>query len=277
MHNLYALTPELVSALAAAAELGDPAVEIKALPDGGQLSLRPAGSVELAPASMIKVPIAAALCECWRSGSAQPGSQVEVLPEHLTSNDLPTPLEAGRRASLEELGRLMLTRSDNVATNVLIDFLGRDRITERCRAWGLGDTAVRRRLSGSLPLIADPGATGRNAHPAHDAAALFERIALPAPGENSWLFETLLAQEWNDKLSGGLDEGDRFAHKTGETSEVSHDGGILELADGTRCVIVVYTALPPATGGERLARFMRELRPYLGTSRGQRGSAAGSV
>jgi beta-lactamase class A len=277
LHNLYAPNLELVSALAAASELTNPAVEIKALPEGRRVSLRPAPGAELPPASMIKVPIAAALCECWRSGAAEPGTPVEVGAEHLTSNDLPSPLEAGYVATLEELGRLMLTRSDNVATNVLIDFLGRDRITERCRAWGLGDTAVRRRLSGSLPLIADPGATGRNAHPAQDAAALFEWIALSAPGENSWLFEMLLAQEWNDKLSGGLDEGDRFAHKTGETSEVSHDGGILEVADGARYVIVVYTALPPATGGERLARFMRELRPYLGTSRGQRGSAARSV
>jgi beta-lactamase class A len=222
---------------------------------------------------MIKVPIAAALCERWAGGEADREQRVEVGPENLTANDLPSPLAAGYGATLEELGRLMLTRSDNVATNVLIDVLGRERITERCQAWGLAATAVRRKLSGALPLIEDAGATGRNAHPARDAADLLERIARGEAAGSSWLLQTLLAQEWNDKLSGGLDEGDRFAHKTGETSDVSHDGGILVLPDGRRYVIVVYTALPPESATERLSGFMRRLRPHLGA----RGSAAGSV
>jgi beta-lactamase class A len=222
---------------------------------------------------MIKVPIAAALCDSWARGESDPEQHVEVGEENLTVNDLPSPLVPGYRANLEELGRLMLTRSDNVATNVLIDVLGREQIGARCRSWGLPATAVRRKLSGSLPLIPDPGETGRNAHPARDAAALFERIARSEAAGSAWLMQTLFAQEWNDKLSGGLDEGDRFAHKTGETSDVSHDGGILVLPDGRRYAIVAYTALPPENGGERLARFMHGLRPHLGA----RGSAVRSV
>jgi beta-lactamase class A len=273
LHLKYALNPEIVSALCQEAGLGVAEIEIRALPDGPRLSLLPPAGRELAPASMIKVPIAAALCEGWAEGETSRGQRVEVRHENLTPNDLPSPLDAGYRASLEELGRLMLTRSDNVATNVLIDFLGRERISERCRAWGLAATAVRRKLSGSLPLIEDPDAAGRNSHPAHDAATLFERIARGEAAGSPWLTETLFAQEWNDKLSGGLDEGDRFAHKTGEMSEVSHDGGILVLPDGRRYALVVYTALPPESAGERLSGFMRRLRPHLGV----RGSAAGSV
>ncbi len=51
----------------------------------------------------------------------------------------------------------MLTRSDNVATNVLIDVVGRARATAFAERTGLGATAVRRKLSGALPLIDDPG------------------------------------------------------------------------------------------------------------------------
>ena len=253
----------MVSALCQEAGLGAAEIEVRNLSESARLIIQIPGDCRLAPASMIKVPIAAALCERWAGGEADREQRVEVGPENLTANDLPSPLAAGYGATLEELGRLMLTRSDNVATNVLIDVLGRERITERCQAWGLAATAVRRKLSGALPLIEDAGATGRNAHPARDAADLLERIARGEAAGSSWLLQTLLAQ----------DEGDRFAHKTGETSDVSHDGGILVLPDGRRYVIVVYTALPPESATERLSGFMRRLRPHLGA----RGSAAGSV
>jgi beta-lactamase class A len=79
-----------------------------------------------------------------------------------------------------------------------------------------------------------------------------------------WLYATLAAQEWNEKLSGGLQPGDRFAHKTGDTDEVTHDGGILETAQGQRYVLVVYTALPSgARNDQRLCAFMEALRPHL--------------
>lgn len=255
----------MVSALARRAGLERAAVEVRdvsAEAGGLRVSLEPPGD-PLSPASMIKVPIAAALAERWDAGELLPSSPLVVREEDLTANDLPSPLVAGYPATLEELGRLMLTRSDNVATNALIRLLGRERINERSRSWGLPRTAVRRKLSGSLPLVADPEASGRNAHPASDAAALFEQIALEQRAAGAWLRDTLFAQEWNDKLSGGLEPGDRFAHKTGETSEVSHDGGILELPGGARFVIVVYTALPGSAGGERFAAFMRGLRPFL--------------
>ena len=138
----------------------------------------------------------------------------------------------------------MLARSDNVATNVLIDVLGRESITRFCAGLGLSATVVRRKLSGSLPLIDDPGRPGpqrasgrrrRAPSPSHRA-----RRASPAA---AWLLDVLSRQEWNGKLNGGLQPGDRFAHKTGDTDEVSHDGGILTTAEGLRYVVVLYAAV----------------------------------
>jgi beta-lactamase class A len=213
---------------------------------------------------MIKVPIAAALTRLWLEGSCRPDDQVTIDERNMTPNDAASPLIPGYRARLDELGRLMLVRSDNVATNTLIDVIGRERATSLAREWGLGATAIRRKLSGSLPLIADPEATGRNAHPAGDAAALFDLVARDAIPGSAWLRETLALQEWNTKLSAGLTPGDRFAHKTGDTDEVSHDGGILELQSGLRYVIVVFTALPSSTENDaRFGEFMTWLRPLL--------------
>jgi beta-lactamase class A len=213
---------------------------------------------------MLKVPIAAALAARWEVGSALPSDEVTIAAANMTANDAPSPLAPGYRARLDELGRLMLTRSDNVATNVLIDVLGRESITAYCRALGLGATAVNRKLSGSLPLLDDPEARGRNAHPAGDAALLFEAIALDRLPGSAWLRATLAAAEWNNKLNGGLAAGDRFAHKTGDTDEVSHDGGILTLPGGARYVVVVYTASRSPDGDDaRFAYLMRGLRAHL--------------
>ncbi|MGP6191716.1 MAG: serine hydrolase [Vulcanimicrobiaceae bacterium] len=255
------MTEATLRSLVAQAGLGEASVILLPLDGAGPpFELEP--DRPLMPASMIKVPVAAALAHRWSAGELRPSDRVVVDPANLTANDAASPLVAGYEATLEELGRLMLTRSDNVATNVLIDVLDREPINRFCRRARLTGTAVRRKLSGSLPLIDDPRATGRNAHPAGDAARLFAQVA--ARGREDWLYSTLANQEWNDKLSRGLQPGDRFAHKTGDTDEVSHDGGILELAGGGRFVLVVYAPLPSSSEVDaRHAAFMRALRPML--------------
>jgi beta-lactamase class A len=247
--------------LAAASGLAEPSIVVAGvsagLPSANLDAMRPTY-----PASMIKVPIAFALEEARIAGRLRLSDRVSVDVANMTTNDAPSPFVSGTMATLAELGHAMLAASDNVATNVLIDVLGRTQIGETCARLGLRETHVRRKLSGSLPLIADPEATGRNAHPAADAAALFLHLA--RRNESAWIVDALGAQMWNDKLAAGLAPGDRFAHKTGDTDEVSHDGGILELATGGVYVIVVYTALPATPENDaKIAAFMRELRPDL--------------
>jgi beta-lactamase class A len=267
LHRASHLKPEArgIAALASEFGLSGASIVLHRLPNPGEayeVAVGPA--VVLAAASMIKVPIAAALGRLWGEGICRPEDRVAVTASNMTVNDAASPLVPGYRARLDELGWLMLTRSDNVATNSLIDFVGRGRATAFAHEWGLAGTAIRRKLSGSLPLIDDPEAESRNAHPAGDAALLFAKIAENAIPASDWLRAALAAQEWNTKLSGGLDEGDRFAHKTGDTDEVSHDGGILTLPSGARFVVVVYTALPSSAANDaRFARFMRALRPQL--------------
>jgi beta-lactamase class A len=247
--------------LAREAGLSDPSIVVQELWGGGEV-----GAFEperaLYPASMIKVPIAFALDEARANGEISLDDRVTVSEANMTSNDAPSAFVSGYSARLGELGHAMLAASDNVATNVLIDVLGRETVGAVCARLGLRDTHVRRKLSGSLPLIDDPDATGRNTHPADDAVRLFERLA--GRGEPAWIYHALAAQVWNDKLSRGFAPGDVFAHKTGDTDEVSHDGGILSLRDGRRYAIVVYTALAatPENDAKHVA-FARALRPYL--------------
>jgi len=251
---------------AGAAGLRDASVVLEPLEGTAAQRAFLAPEAPLYPASMIKVPIAAALAVAYEEGRYAPGDRVRVDAGNVTTNDAESPFVLGYEGTLDEAARAMLSASDNVATNLLIDVLGRAWIGTVCREkLRLTATAVRRKLSGSLPLLDDPDATGRNAHPAADAARLFSAIARERDGHFGWIYDALAAQVWNDKIPPGLRTGDRFAHKTGDTDEVSHDGGILTLADGRSYVLVVYSSLPSTPESDaRIANFTRALRDALG-------------
>jgi len=258
----------LLRTLAAEAGLASPSIVVEELGSPGKLEALWSAELDsgrhLYPASIIKLPIAYALALAFDQARLRRSDRRTVDAANVTANDAPSAFVAGYEAELQAFGFAMLSASDNVATNVLIDVLGREAISQTCRTIGLPETVVRRKLSGSLPLIDDPAATGRNSHPARDAAALLRLIARDEALEPGWIYGALLAQIWNDKLPRGLRPGDTFAHKTGDTDEVSHDGGILTLPGGRRFVLVVYTALRSCPESDaRLAAFAALLRPHF--------------
>ena len=260
-----------LGALARSAGLREASIVVRSVARGAS-SVSYDAARPLYPASMIKLPIAFALADLCRTGALRLDDEALVGTDNMTANDAPSPFSPGTCTTLRELAFEMLAKSDNVATNVLIDVLERGRITALARAHGLAATAVHRKLSGSLPLIHDPAATGRNAHPACDAALLLQLVAERTAKEPDWIYDALLQQHWNAKLSAGFAPGDTFAHKTGDTDdEVSHDGGILTLAGGRRYVVVVYTGLPSAPPVDAcFAAFARALRPLLVATRERR-------
>ena len=221
----------------------------------------------LYPASMIKVPLVAAAMVEVAAGRLRLDQRAEVAEANMTSNDAPSPMVPGYSARVGELCELAISRSDNVATNMLFDLVGRERATAIVRdTFALHHTAFHRKLSGSDPLIHDPEWDGvhLNSHPCSDAAALFRLIGLDRIPNSDILRGALAKQYWNDKLSRGLAPGEAFMHKTGDTSDVTHDGGLLLTAQGRAYVIVVYTGLASTDNNNaRFAPFMRALRAQL--------------
>ncbi|HWT07275.1 MAG TPA: serine hydrolase [Xanthomonadales bacterium] len=257
-----------LAALAKKTGLGAAQIHVHRLAPGGpRWSLDDGRPVY--PASMIKLPLAVAIGVAIRAGRLRWNTPVTVESRNATVNDAPSPIVPGYRTTVEELTTFMLQRSDNVATNQLYDVLGRDRATADVQALGYPGTAFRRKLSGALPLIDDPEATGRNTFPAAEAAALLAAIAVARVPEAAALLRILATSWWDVKLSRGLELRDAFAHKTGDTDEVAHDGGIVTLPGGARWVVVVYTELPSSDEHDaRFAAFMRALRPSLLVSEG---------
>jgi beta-lactamase class A len=260
MHNLT--RPDL-AALAGEAGLGEAAIHVRSL-DRPEVRWNHDDGRWRYPASLIKLPLAVAAAAAIRDRRLGWSSPVTIEERNLTPNDAPSPMATGYTSTVEELVTLMLQRSDNVATNQLYDLLGRGRATADLHALGFSGTFFRRKLSGALPLIDDPEAGGRNSFPAEEAAALLVALAGDRLPDSATLRAILATSWWDVKLSRGLEPGDAFAHKTGDTDEVSHDAGILMLNDGSRWVVVVYTELPSSDEHDaRFATFMRSLRPYL--------------
>jgi beta-lactamase class A len=225
---------------------------------------------DIYPASLIKVPIMAEAFRQYSAGALRPHDEIVVSASNQTATSGPAPFVPGYVTTVEQLVFLMITHSDNVATNQLIDVLGRERVTDYMHGLSLPTFLLGRKLSGSEPLIEDPETTGRNCLPAEEIARLLLLIACDSIAGATQQREILRRCVDIDKLVPGLRQGDVFMHKTGETSNVSHDAGILVTRDGKRYIVVLYCEVEPAPdGGDAvhanpfMTRWMSAMREHL--------------
>ena len=135
---------EMLRSWAAASQLDDLALVLQT----GDESRRIDAERPLYPASMIKLPLAAAiLCEV-EAGRLHLDQHIRIQPGNMTANDAPSPLDPGYFATLDELIHRAIAYSDNVATNTLFDVVGRDRATASLES---GYASPARRSGASSP------------------------------------------------------------------------------------------------------------------------------
>lgn len=121
---------------------------------------------------------------------------------------------------------LMITISDNTATNLLIKRLGLDFLNEQFKLIGLKDTHLERYL-----FDAESSAKGlENRIVPAEIGALLESIyrhSFINEEVSSRMEKLLLEQQINHKIPGYLPEGTPVAHKTGEDDGITNDVGIV--------------------------------------------------
>lgn len=149
-------------------------------------------------------------------------------------------LQEGRPVSVRQLARLMIARSSNLATNLLIDRLTAPRVLATARALGADSIMVLRGVEDGKAY-----AQGlNNTTTAWDLAVLLEAIAngrAAGPAASSEMLDMLLAQEFNNAIPARLPAGTRVAHKTGDITAVLHDAAIIYPVDRPSFVLVVLT------------------------------------
>lgn len=207
------------------------------------------------------------------NGGVPFGSKIKITQNNWTGtwdpnyDGIPDPnpaIKLGETWTLEKLTEVMVRRSDNVATNTLIDFLDRKKVTDFVQGLGLTATNVRHKLS-SGSEVADPDNTGYNSMPAHDAATLLMLIAqgkVVSPEASAAMYATLSGQLERDLIAAALPADAAYAGKTGELELARNDAAIVR-APGREYVLVVYTQLPNLQGKPVIQAVARAVDEYM--------------
>ena len=149
----------------------------------------------------------------------------------------------GRSMRVRDLARAMIVRSSNLATNVLLDFVGIEEIRR---------VMAEARLEGIRLVrgVEDTAAfeQGINNEVTADGLARCFRLlcqeGLFRAQTREEMIEVLCAQEFNAMLPAQLPREARVAHKTGEISTVCHDAGIVFLPKRKPYVVAILTEWP---------------------------------
>ena len=139
------------------------------------------------PASLIKLPIAIALLQKAEAEGIDLNQKIKLDSGNFTENAEGAMLQVGQSYSLGEIMAHMIDRSDNIATNQLIDYIGRDRLTPLLEEMGYVDTYAGHKLAGNRVMPKDMG-DRRNQTTTNDLTAMLVRTySLQAPGEQALL------------------------------------------------------------------------------------------
>ncbi|WP_425290799.1 serine hydrolase [Spirosoma linguale] len=146
----------------------------------------------------------------------------------------------GTKRTLAALVYDMIIVSSNLATNMVIERVGAQNVTQTMRDLGAKDIQVRRGVEDSKAF-----AQGlNNTTTAYDLMVIFEKIArgkAVSPDASKAMITTLLDQKFNDAIPGKLPKDVKVAHKTGSITGVRHDSGIVFLPDGRKYVLVLLS------------------------------------
>jgi beta-lactamase class A len=168
--------------------------------------------------------------------------------------------EIGRTMRIADLARHMIETSSNLATNLLVDFAGIDRVRARLSAAGL-ESGIDFRRGVEDDRAFEAGVVNRVT--ASGLVSLLRRIYdghFAPPDATNEMIHTLCAQQFNSGIPAGLPPPVRtvakVAHKTGEISTVTHDAGLVFLPGRPPYVLAVLTGTADTSGRyDRIARI----------------------
>ena len=146
----------------------------------------------------------------------------------------------GEKRTISALLYQMIIVSSNFATNLIMQKVGAQNVTQSMRQLGANDIQVLRGVEDNKAF--EKGLN--NTITAHDLMLIFEKIA---KGEavnaeaSQAMINILLDQKFNEIIPTLLPPGVKVAHKTGSITHVHHDSGIVILPDGRKYVLVLLS------------------------------------
>ena len=205
--------------------------------------LRPEREVEpyihnqraMMPASMIKLFVMAKVMQDVHDRRLFLDEQLTIKRKDVVGGaGVITWYNAGERRTILQLVKLMITDSDNTATNMLIDRVGLTQLNAYLSQQGFKDTVIANKMM--------TGNRGRkNFSSVRDIGHLLTRMyyrELVAEEEDSIMLDILLEQNDKECFPKAL-PAYKIAHKTGEIDGVFADGGIFFGPQGTFILVAI--------------------------------------
>lgn len=187
-------------------------------------------------ASLMKLLVLAELHKDFQMGTRAPTDKIILKEEHQVggSGQLKK-AKPGTSYTLEELATVMITESDNTATQMLTDLIGLKTLTESAIGLGLAETTIERDIYdfAAIDRGKDNYITGR------DASIFLKLLARDQLPGSQKMHEILEKQKRNDMIGSGIPEGVRIAHKTGELNGILHDAGIVYAPRGAYVLVML--------------------------------------
>jgi beta-lactamase class A len=138
------------------------------------------------------------------------------------------------------LVRRSIARSSNLATNLLLEWLGAAAVEDVYHLVGAMACTLTRMIQDSAAL--DAGLT--NTVTAVGLTRVLGAIASGAaasPAACTEMLDVLRAQEWRDDIVAGLPDGTRVAHKNGWVDGVRHSIALIEPDDAASYLLAICT------------------------------------
>jgi beta-lactamase class A len=230
---------------AVTAQGGEASVAIVA-PDGTKIDWR--GNDLFRAASTMKIQVMIEIFRRFERGESAP-DDIQVLTDALRTpgSGVLTHMHAGLELTVADNLYLMISISDNTATNFLIDLATIEGINATIRDLGIEQSLVRRRMLGRTPGPNDP----ENWIKATEMAELMwlimtDRAATP---ESCAAMRDLLRKQQNTRrISRFLPEGTDWGSKTGSLELVCNDVGFAITPNGPLCLAIFVRGLDDVAG-----------------------------
>src|SRR6266581_6334461 len=177
------------------------------------------------------------------------GSPFRLSP---TSDGMPELYRAiGRTVKILALAEGMIAASSNLATNLLLDFVGVEYARDVLRDAQISGVELRRGVQ-------DENAHERGIDNEVTADGLLTLLCAVRGDflkqqSREEIIRILLAQRFNSMIPAPLPAHASVAHKTGEISTACHDAGIVYLPEREPYILVVLTEVAAETNGRREA------------------------
>ncbi len=146
----------------------------------------------------------------------------------------------GKKVKIYDLLYLMIIKSSNLATNLVIDLVGAKNVNNTMRQMGASDIQVLRGVEDNKAYRKGMN----NTTTAYDQMLIFSKMAngeIVSQETSDEMINILLDQKFNDKIPAKLPNNVKVAHKTGWITGVNHDAGIVFLPDGRKYVLVLLS------------------------------------